>query len=64
MTIVDRSDYKLKLNVIPTSSDIHAIYFTREMYNDDGELVFDSRFEFFIPKEDIKKLIDGLKVYE
>lgn len=64
MTIIDRDDYKLKLNIIPTSSDIHAIYFTREMFDDKGKLIFDSRFEFFIPKEDMKKLIDGFKMYE
>ncbi|NBP02524.1 MAG: hypothetical protein EBU90_20875 [Proteobacteria bacterium] len=64
MTIIDREDYKLMLDVIPTSSDIHAIYFTREMYNDKGDLIFDSKYEFFIPKEDIKKLIKELKKYE
>jgi len=45
-------------------SELNVIQFCREEYNKDENLVLKNTYEFFLNKEDIKKLAKVLNDYE
>ncbi len=58
MLITDRSDFKLhvKIDECPFPQEMKNIQFVREEYNDKGELVNDSTYQFFLTKDEVVRL--------
>ena len=66
MRVVDRQDYKLdvKIKDIKSPSSMKAIYFIREELDKEDNILLINTYEFFINKNDLKKLAKVLNDYE
>jgi hypothetical protein len=40
---------------------LNALYFVQEVWGEDDEILHTSTYEFFLTKEEIKKLWEGLR---
>ena len=60
--IRDDSAFKLrgKMTRCLRPDNLHCIEFTGESYNDKGEMVDSSTYQFFLEDEHIKKMAEGL----
>lgn len=66
MKVIDRNDFKMFVDIkkCKAPSELNAIQFRREEYNKDEDLILKNTYEFFLNKEDIKKLAKVLNDYE
>ena len=66
MRVVDRQDYKLdvKIKDIESPSSMKAVYFIREELDKEDNILLINTYEFFIEKDDLKKLAKVLNDYE
>jgi hypothetical protein len=59
----DEAAFKLRVKVSNclNPADLKFIEFVGEQYNNDGELVNSSTYEFFLENQHIAKLVEGLQ---
>lgn len=46
----------VKINDVLRPNDLKAVYFIREEFNDKGEMINDSTYEFFLSPEEMKSV--------
>ncbi len=65
MLIVDRQDYKLRVEVkdLKKPSTMKAVYFIREELDKEDNILLINTYEFFIEKNDLKTLAKVLENY-
>ena len=65
MLIVDRQDYKLRVEVkdLKKPSTMKAVYFIREELDNEDNILLINTYEFFIEKNDLKTLAKVLENY-
>lgn len=61
--IKDEPAFKIRVKIWPCKSPdtLYAVNFTQETYGEDNEIAHVSTYEFFLTKEEIAKLSEGLK---
>jgi len=62
MNIIDRQDYKLsiEINNVLRPSNMKVIYFTGKEYDSKDNLTNKNTYQFFLTKEELKKLVEVL----
>ncbi len=66
MKIIDRDDFKMFITIgeCKSPSDVKVIHFIREEYNQQEDLILKNTYEFFMNKDEMKKLAKVLNDYE
>lgn len=66
MKIIDRDDFKMFITIgeCKSPSDVKVIHFIREEYNQQEDLILKNTYEFFMTKDEMKKLAKVLNDYE
>jgi hypothetical protein len=66
MRVVNRQDYTLdvKIKDISSPSNMKSIHFIRSEFNTDENIILTNTYEFFLTKDDIKKLAKVFNDYE
>jgi len=61
--IKDEAAFKIRVEVKPCAAlkDLNALYFIQEVWGEDDEILHTSTYEFFLTKEEITKLWEGLR---
>jgi hypothetical protein len=56
--ITDTPSFKMtvKINDVLRPTNLKAVYFIREEFNDKGEMINDSTYEFFLNPEEMKSV--------
>jgi len=66
MNIIDRNDFKMYVTIgeCKSPSDTKVIHFIREEYDKQEDLILRNTYEFFMNKDEMKKLAKVLNDYE
>lgn len=66
MKIIDREDFKMYVHIgeCKSSEGVKVIHFIREAYDKDEDLILRNTYEFFMNKDEMKKLAKVLNDYD
>lgn len=66
MKIVDREDFKMyiKIDDCLSPDDTKVLYFIREEFDRDENVILRNTYEFFLNKDEMRKLAKVLNDYE
>jgi hypothetical protein len=66
MQIVDKTNFKMYVHIgeCKSPSDTKVVHFIREEYDEKADLILRNTYEFFMTKDEIKKLARVFNDYE
>jgi hypothetical protein len=66
MKIIDRDDFKMFVHIGECKSpgDVKVLHFIREEFDKNHDLILRNTYEFFMNKDEMKKLAKVLNEYE